>query len=155
MVRTACRGVALQRIVERNDEPLDFHDFTFLLDSPAAIIAKHGWPMRARFQRGVWTLHSFRLLISASMISIFGSLITSTAFPFIAIQQLDAGPKELALLSLAGIVPSVVLGSIAGIWIDRMSRRMVMIASDLISAGALLTIPVAIFLTTVQVAMPN
>ena len=43
--------------------------------------------MRARFQRGVWTLHSFRLLISASMISIFGSLITSTAFPFIAIQR--------------------------------------------------------------------
>ena len=85
--------------------------------------------MRARFQRGVWTLHSFRLLISASMISIFGSLITSTAFPFIAIQQLDAGPKELALLSLAGIVPSVVLGSIAGIWIDRLSRRLVMIAS--------------------------
>ncbi len=102
--------------------------------------------MRARFQRGVWTLHSFRLLISASMISIFGSLITSTAFPFIAVQQLNAGPAEIALLSLAGIVPSVVLGSIAGIWIDRMSRRWVMIASDLASAGALVTIPVAFWL---------
>jgi MFS family permease len=99
--------------------------------------------MRARFQSGVWALHSFRLLISASMISIFGSLITSTAFPFIAIHELDAGPAELALLSLAGIVPSIVLGSVAGIWIDRISRRQVMIASDLLSAAALLTIPIA------------
>jgi predicted MFS family arabinose efflux permease len=102
--------------------------------------------MRARFQSGVWALHSFRLLISASMISIFGSLITSTAFPFIAIHELDAGPAELALLSLAGIVPSIVLGSVAGIWIDRISRRQVMIASDLLSAAALLTIPVAYWL---------
>jgi predicted MFS family arabinose efflux permease len=80
------------------------------------------------------------------MISIFGSLITSTAFPFIAIHELDAGPAELALLSLAGIVPSIVLGSVAGIWIDRISRRQVMIASDLLSAAALLTIPVAYWL---------
>jgi predicted MFS family arabinose efflux permease len=99
--------------------------------------------MRDRFQRGVWQLHSFRLLMSASMVSIFGSLITSTAFPFIAIHQLDAGPAELAVLSLAGIIPSIVLGSVAGIWIDRLSRRSVMIAADLLSAGALISIPIA------------
>jgi MFS family permease len=108
--------------------------------------------MRARFQSGVWALHSFRLLISASMISIFGSLITSTAFPFIAIHELDAGPAELALLSLAGIVPSIVLGSVAGIWIDRISRRRVMIASDLLSAAALLTIPIAYWLDALSLA---
>jgi predicted MFS family arabinose efflux permease len=112
--------------------------------------------MRERFQRGVWALHSFRLLISASMISIFGSLITSTAFPFIAIHELDAGPAELALLSLAGIVPSIVLGSVAGIWIDRISRRRVMIAADLLSAATLLTIPIAYWLdalTLIQLLM--
>ena len=106
--------------------------------------------MRSRFQRGVWKLHSFRLLMSASMISIFGSLITSTAFPFIAIAQLDAGPAELAVLSLAGIVPSAVLGSVAGIWIDRLSRRQVMIAADLLSAAALLSIPIAYWLDTLS-----
>jgi MFS family permease len=108
--------------------------------------------MRARFQSGVWALHSFRLLISAAMVSIFGSLITSTAFPFIAIHELDAGPAELALLSLAGIVPSIVLGSVAGIWIDRISRRRVMIASDLLSAAALLTIPIAYWLDALSLA---
>jgi predicted MFS family arabinose efflux permease len=102
--------------------------------------------MRSRFQRGVWQLHSFRLLMSASMVSIFGSLITATAFPFIAIQQLDSGPAELAVLSLAGIIPSAVLGSVAGIWIDRLSRRSVMIAADLLSAASLLSIPIAYWL---------
>jgi predicted MFS family arabinose efflux permease len=86
------------------------------------------------------------------MVSIFGSLITSTAFPFIAIHELDAGPAELALLSLAGIVPSIVLGSVAGIWIDRISRRQVMIASDLLSAAALLTIPIAYWLDALSLA---
>jgi predicted MFS family arabinose efflux permease len=99
--------------------------------------------MRARLQRGVWQLHSFRLLMSASFISIFGSLITSTAFPFIAITQIDAGPTELAVLSLVGIVPSAILGSVVGIWIDRLSRRLVMIAMDLLSAAALISIPIA------------
>ena len=108
--------------------------------------------MRARFQRGVWQLHSFRLLMSASMVSIFGSLITSTAFPFIAIAQLNAGPAELAVLSLAGIAPGAVLGSVAGIWIDRLSRRKVMIAADLVSAAALVSIPVAYWLDSLTLA---
>jgi Na+/melibiose symporter-like transporter len=110
------------------------------------MISKPFAALRRAFERGVWQLHSFRLLMSASMISIFGSLITSTAFPFIAIAQLDAGPAELAVLSLAGIVPSAILGSVAGIWVDRLSRRQVMIASDLLSAAALVSIPVAYWL---------
>src|ERR687892_126533 len=101
------------------------------------MIAKPMTALRRAFERGVWQLHSFRLLISASMISIFGSLITSTAFPFIAISQLESGPAELAVLSLAGILPSAVLGSVAGIWIDRLSRQQVMIAADLASAASL------------------
>jgi predicted MFS family arabinose efflux permease len=99
--------------------------------------------LRSRLKEGVWQLHSFRLLMSASMVSIFGSLITVTAFPFIAISELDAGPAQLALLSLAGIIPSALLGSVAGVWVDRLSARMVMISADLASAIALVAIPLA------------
>ncbi len=99
--------------------------------------------IRERFERGVWQLHNFRLLISASMVSIFGSLVTITAFPFIAVHELDAGPAQMALLSLAGIVPSVLLGSLVGVWIDKMPARAVMIGSDLVSAVALLAVPIA------------
>lgn len=116
------------------------------------MISKPSAALRRFFARGVWQLHSFRLLMSASMISIFGSLITATAFPFIAIAQLDAGPAELAVLSLAGIVPSALLGSVAGIWIDRLSRRNVMIAADLLSAAALVSIPVVYWLDALSLA---
>ncbi|HRA46698.1 MAG TPA: MFS transporter, partial [Thermomicrobiales bacterium] len=97
--------------------------------------------LRARLQTGVWQLRSFRLLISASMVSIFGSLITVTAFPFIAINALDAGPADLALLSLAGIVPGALLGSVAGVWVERRPPKIVMITADLTCALALLTVP--------------
>jgi predicted MFS family arabinose efflux permease len=99
--------------------------------------------MLSRFEQGVWRLRSFRLLMSASMISIFGSLITATAFPFIAINELDAGPTEIALLSLCSIIPTAILGSFAGMWVDRWSRRVVLIVTDLTRAGALMTIPIA------------
>jgi predicted MFS family arabinose efflux permease len=43
-------------------------------------------------------------------------------------------------------VPSAVLGSVVGIWIDRLSRRSIMIVADLVSAAAILSIPVAYWL---------
>jgi MFS family permease len=116
------------------------------------MISKPQTALKRYFERGVWQLHSFRLLMSASMISIFGSLITATAFPFIAIAQLDSGPAELAVLSLAGIVPSALLGSVAGIWVDRLSRRNVMIAADLLSAIALVSIPIAYWIDALSLA---
>jgi predicted MFS family arabinose efflux permease len=77
------------------------------------------------------------------MVSIFGSLITATAFPFIAINLLDAGPVQMAMLGLASILPSALLGSLAGVWIDRRPAKLVMIGSDLVSAAALFAVPIA------------
>ena len=99
--------------------------------------------LRRYFERGVWQLRSFRLLMSASMISIFGSLITATAFPVIAIHELDAGPTEIALLSLSSVIPTAVLGSVAGMWVDRLSRKRVLIVTDLTRGIVLSTIPLA------------
>jgi Na+/melibiose symporter-like transporter len=99
--------------------------------------------MLSRFQRGAWQFRSFRLLISASMISVFGSMITATAFPFIAIHELDAGPTEIALLSLSSVIPTAVLGSVAGMWVDRLSRKLVLIVTDVARGVALAAIPLA------------
>lgn len=109
--------------------------------------------MLSRFEQGIWRLRAFRILISASMISIFGSLITATAFPFIAINELDAGPTEIAVLSLSSVVPTAVLGSVAGMWVDRLSRKTVLISSDLVSAAALITIPIAYWLDELSLAL--
>ena len=47
---------------------------------------------------------AFRLVFAADMVSLFGSLVSRVALPFVAILFLQARPFEVALLSVADIV---------------------------------------------------
>ena len=80
---------------------------------------------------------------TASTISIFGSLITRLALPFLAIIVLDAGAIEVALLRSVDLVATLAVGLVAGAWVDRLRRRRVLIWSDLGRAILLGSIPVA------------
>ncbi len=93
--------------------------------------------------QGLWRDHDFVRLWSASTVSVFGALITTTALPFTAILVLGASPSMLGLLHLAGLLPGFLLGLVAGAWIDRRRRRPVMIVADFARAACLLSIPVA------------
>ena len=92
---------------------------------------------------GLWTDADFVRLWSASTVSVFGSLITRTALPFVAILALDATPSQVGLLVIAELLPGFLLGLAAGAWIDRRRRRPVMIAADLARASVLLLVPLA------------
>lgn len=92
---------------------------------------------------GLWRHADFRKLWAAQTVSVFGSMITGTALPFTAILALNASPFEVALLSACNIVPGLLFGPIAGVWVDRMPRRPVMIACDIGRAAILATIPLA------------
>lgn len=94
---------------------------------------------------GLWRHPNFVRLWAAASISTFGSLITRTALPFTAILVLDAGALDLGFIRIAELVPGLLLGLVAGAWIDRVRRRPVMIGADLLRAVVLLTIPVAAF----------
>ncbi|MGI9253722.1 MAG: MFS transporter, partial [Thermomicrobiales bacterium] len=72
-----------------------------------------------------------------------GSLITRTALPFAAILALNATPFQLGLLRLAELLPGFVIGLAAGAWLDRRSRRPVMVAADFARAAVLATVPLA------------
>jgi MFS family permease len=98
--------------------------------------------MRIRFD-GLWRHPDFVRLWSGQTISVFGSLITGTALPFTAILVLDASPIEVALLSASHHLPGLLFGVAAGVWVDRLRRRPVMIAADLGRAALLVTIPIA------------
>jgi MFS family permease len=98
--------------------------------------------MRIRFD-GLWRHGDFVRLWSGQTISVFGSLITGTAIPFTAILLLDASPRQVALLSAASHVPGLIFGVAAGVWVDRLRRRPVMIAADLGRAALVSTIPIA------------
>ena len=96
-----------------------------------------------RQRTGLWAHDDFLKLWAGETISVAGTLIGKTAVPFTAILVLDAGSLEVGLLLAADILPGLLFGLAAGVWVDRVRRRPIMIAADLLSAGALVTIPIA------------
>ena len=99
-----------------------------------------GGPADARAP--LWRDRTFLAVWSASTISIFGSLITRTALPFAAILVLKAGPLEISAIRSAELIAALIVGLIAGAWVDRLRRRPIMIWADLGRAVLLGTIPV-------------
>jgi MFS family permease len=91
----------------------------------------------------LWRNSAFVRVWSAATISIFGSLITRMAIPFVAILVLDAGPVEVSILRAVELGSALVVGLVAGAWVDRLRRRRVLIWADLGRAALLLTIPLA------------
>lgn len=91
----------------------------------------------------LWRDRSFLAVWSASTVSVFGSLITRTALPFAAILVLDAGPLEISALRSAELIAGLIVGLVAGAWVDRLRRRPILIWADLGRAALLASIPVA------------
>lgn len=85
----------------------------------------------------------YRLLFGSQVLSILGDRVTSVALPF-AVLATGGGVADVALVSAAQFVPFVVLALPAGVWADRLDRKRILIASDLLRmacqlvAGALL-----------------
>ncbi|MGD9890011.1 MAG: MFS transporter [Dehalococcoidia bacterium] len=92
---------------------------------------------------GLWHNPDFLKLWAGQTVSVFGSLITWTALQFTAIIVLDASPFQVAVLSAATPVAGIVAGLVAGVWVDRLPRRPLMIAADLLRAALLAAIPIA------------
>ncbi len=102
--------------------------------------------VRSPLRSPIWQNHAFVRVWAASSISVFGSLITHMAIPFVAILVLDAGPLEVSVLRGLELGTALVVGLIAGAWVDRLRRRPVLIWADLGRAALVATIPVAFVL---------
>src|SRR4051794_32706576 len=74
----------------------------------------------------------FRLLFVAQGISLLGTWMTPVALAF-AVLQLTGSAADLGIVLAAELVPSAALLVIGGVWADRMSRRRLMIAAELVS----------------------
>ncbi len=103
-------------------------------------------PQLATAAPTLWRDGDFLRLWSASTISIFGSLITRTALPFAAILVLNAGPIEISALRSMELIAALLIGLVAGAWVDRLRRRPIMIWADVGRALLLGSIPVAFIL---------
>ncbi len=104
--------------------------------------------MRNPFSSPLWSNNAFVRVWTAASISIFGSLITRIALPLVAILTLDAGPIEVAVLRGMDLAVALIVGLVAGAWVDRLRRRPVLIWADLGRAALLLVIPASFMLGT-------
>lgn len=85
----------------------------------------------------------FLKLWTAETISVFGSAITQLALPLIAATTLNVTPFEFGLLTTIEFLPFILFSLPAGVWVDRLRRRPILIAADLGRALAIASIPVA------------
>ena len=112
---------------------------------PSFTIAVRVTRMTARLN-GLWRNPDFMKLWAGETISVFGSLITRTALPFTAILYLDATAFQVAALAASDVVAGILVGLVAGVWVDRLHRRPIMIAADLGRALLIGSIPLAALL---------
>lgn len=97
-------------------------------------------------QRSLLRDRHFMLLFGAESISVAGSQIGVVALPLVAILTMKASVFQVGLLSAAQTAAFVLIGLPAGVWVDRMRRRPVLITADLVRAALLFSVPVASWL---------
>jgi predicted MFS family arabinose efflux permease len=85
----------------------------------------------------------FRLFWTGETTSQFGTAVNQVALPLLAVKVLHANTFVVAVLSAAMWLPWLLLGLPAGAWVDRVARRPVMIAADVISLVLFASIPIA------------
>ena len=78
-------------------------------------------------------------------------MITGNALPLTAVLNLNASPVQMGLLSAASSAPVLLVGLLAGVWVDRVRRRPILIAADLGRALLLASIPAAALLGLLRI----
>jgi MFS family permease len=104
------------------------------------------WP-----EGGLWRHPDFLKLWSAETVSQFGTQISQLALPLAAIDVLHASAFEVAALTTVEFLPFLLVSLPAGVWVDRLPRRPILIVGDLVRAGLLASIPIAYFLDSLTI----
>lgn len=94
---------------------------------------------------GLWHNRAFLLLWGGRSVSALGSSASGIAFPLL-ILGLTRSPALAGLAGGLGALPSALLNLPAGVAVDRVNPKRLMIACDATRALALISIPVAFWL---------
>lgn len=94
---------------------------------------------------GLWRHPDFVKLWAGQTVSVFGTLIGWTAIQLTAILWLRASAAQVSVLAACQLVSGFGMGLVAGVWVDRLRRRPVLIAADTGRAVLLGTVPLAAF----------
>ena len=100
---------------------------------------------------GLWRHPDFMKLWTGQSVSVLGSIIGGTAMSFTAILFLEATPFQIGVIAAANLLPGFLAGLIAGVWIDRLRRRPIMIAADLGRALLFASVALAAFFGVLRI----
>jgi MFS family permease len=89
-----------------------------------------------------WRSRAFLLLCGGQALSEAGSQITAVALPVVAVVTLHATALELSVLSALRYLPFLLFGALAGVWIDRVRRRPLMLRTDVSRALLVGLVPI-------------
>lgn len=92
----------------------------------------------------LWRHRDFLKLWTGQSISVFGSQFTGIALPVVAL-QLGATSVEFGILNALETAPFLLFGLFVGVWVDRWSRKPILIAGDL-GRGAIVAAIAVLFL---------
>lgn len=100
----------------------------------------------------LWRDGEFLKLWGGQAISEVGSQVSLLALPTVAILVLGASPFQVGLLAACENLAFPILGLVAGVYVDRMRRRPIMIVCDVGRLLALASVPVAFELNVLSMA---
>ncbi|HEY6016816.1 MAG TPA: MFS transporter, partial [Gaiellaceae bacterium] len=86
----------------------------------------------------------FVLLQAGQLLSSAGSSFTSVAYPLLVL-SLTHSPAKAGLVSFVRLLPSPLLGLLAGAAADRWDRRRIMLAADAVRALAIGALAIVVF----------
>ena len=91
---------------------------------------------------GLWSHPDFLKLWTGQSISELGSQVSQLAIPWLAAVGLHASPIEFSLLGVLGFLPFILFALPAGVWVDRLRRRQILIVGDSARAALLALVPI-------------
>ena len=107
--------------------------------------------MRVRLPGGLWRHPDFMKLWGAETVSQLGTHVSQLALPLVAIIILEVSAFEVALLGVIELAPFILISLPAGVWVDRLRRKPILVVSDLGRAVLLASIPVAYWLDALTI----
>lgn len=99
-----------------------------------------------------WRYPNFVKLWSATTVSVFGDQFTRLALPLLAVETLHASAAQMGILTMAESLPILLFGLLAGVWVDRNRKKLILISADLARGLLLVTIPVATLIGMLHLA---
>jgi MFS family permease len=88
----------------------------------------------------------FRRLFLGNSVSLLGSSVTTVALPLSAVVYLHASSLQMGVLGAAALAPHFVFGLPAGVWVDRLPYRRILVAADVAQTVLIGAVPLLAWL---------